>query len=175
MPSSLLHIGDVLKTNPIDGYWGCAVVLTERESTSQLDPMCHIAIATTVFRRDFTFDDLNLSQLEVLVFERGVRVAPQTYVPRIETCIGVYSRKRNPLPILGKVDPQSVFSDPLAFVAGDGTDGGWPFCGNVTPILGNEAVHAWRAEHDTEAYNREVAEAEASHEAVLDRLKRSRK
>lgn len=172
---ALLEIGDVIKTHPVDGYWGCAVVLTQREATEQFDPMCHIGITSTVLRNDFAFEDLDTSRFTILTMERRVRIDAETSATRRETCIGIYSRKRSPLPVLGQIDPTSVFSEPLEFIAGNGADGGWPFCGGVTKSLGNEAVHEWRAKHDAEACEREIAEASASFEDILRREKHGRK
>ncbi|MCU1288047.1 MAG: hypothetical protein JWN60_276, partial [Acidobacteria bacterium] len=50
MKKKLLQKGDVIKTNPREGFWGCAVVISEREKTKERDPMCHIAITQVVFQ-----------------------------------------------------------------------------------------------------------------------------
>ncbi len=46
----LLNKGDVIKTVPMEGYWGCALVLSSRDKVDGFDPMCHIAITPLIFR-----------------------------------------------------------------------------------------------------------------------------
>ena len=171
--NSLLSLGDVLRTHPLDGYWGCAIVLTVREKTEQFDPMCHIGITTAVFRHEYGFGEINPSNLTILQHDQEIRIAPYTYRPLgKETCIGIYSRKVTPaVAVIGSVDPSSIYPARLKFVAGDSTDGGWPFCGKIDSSLGYEAVHLWRAENDREAWLKDIAAAEKSHEEMLVRLK----
>jgi hypothetical protein len=172
--TKILSVGDVLRTNPCEGYWGCAVVLTVRDKTPEFAPMCHIGITTSVYTHEYCFEELNLLELEILRIERQIRVAPNKYkLLRKETCIGIYSRRITPpVVVIGSADPVSLFSSPLEFIAGDTTDGGWPFCGKIEQSLGNEAIHSWRAEHDRDAWLKEIAEAERSHEEMLVRLKK---
>jgi hypothetical protein len=174
--SKSLVLGDVLRTHPFDGYWGCAIVLTVRDKTNEFGPMCHIGITPIVFTQEFDFDDLNDSAFEILRFNRSVRVAPYSYASDGQaTCIGVYSRRITPsVVVIGNIDPSSVHSASLKFVAGNGADGGWPFCGKVEESLGGEAVHSWRVEHDREQWVADIAEAEKSHEEMLMRLKEKR-
>ncbi len=172
--TKLLSVGDVLRTNPREGFWGCAVVLTARDKTAEFDPMCHIGITTSVYTHEYSFEELNVSELEILRRERQMRVAPHEYKSLgTETCIAVYSRRINPATIVvGNVDPSPLHGAPLQFIAGNTTDGGWPFCGKIDASLGNEAVHSWRAEHDRDAWQKDIAQAERSHEEMLLRLKK---
>lgn len=169
----LLETGDVLKTHPFEGYWGCALVLTAREKVDRSDPMCHIGITSAIFRHDYAFDELDLPNLKILQIDRKYRAAPNTYVPlHRETCIGIYSRKINSsVNRIGKIDISSFIPCKLLFEAGNGSDGGWPFCGSVSKWLGSDAVHAWRAVNDREQWLLDMAAADKSHEDMLIRIK----
>ena len=176
-PKKLLEIGDVLKTNPVDGYWGCALVLSVRGKTEEFDPMCHIAVTSTVFRRDYELSDLDVPTLAILEFDRQARVGPNEYVPlRHETAIGIYARKHtDAVNVVGNIDVSFITPDPLTFDVGNGSDGGWPLCGPVEKSLGYEAVHAWRAVHDRENWLADIDAARKSHEALMERLAEERR
>ncbi|MEH6519570.1 MAG: hypothetical protein V7742_23075, partial [Halioglobus sp.] len=51
-----------------------------------------------------------------------------------------------------------------------GSDGGWPQGGPLSKSLGYQAVHQWRAENDREAWLNDIAAAEESHAAMLERI-----
>ena len=89
-------VGDVIKTHPRDGFWGCAVVLS-LGGIEGLDPLCHIGVTPVVFRHDYAWDELDATSLSILVVDRSVRMAPDTYGtrPRV-TCIGIYTTKAHP-------------------------------------------------------------------------------
>ena len=38
--SIVLNKGDVIKTNPQNGYWGCALVLDVQEHNDEFQPLC---------------------------------------------------------------------------------------------------------------------------------------
>ena len=162
-----LDAGDVLKTSGFDGYWGCAVVLTNRGKTAEFDPMCHIGITAAVYHHDFSFDELDLSALSILEFDVQIRVGPHRYSwLRRETCIGIYaSRMNDHTHVIGRIDPHRVYTRPLSFDVGDGSGDGWPLCGPVSDSLGNEAVISWRQTHDREEWERELA---AHHQLTED-------
>src|SRR3982751_1707839 len=92
-----LRRGDVIKTHPRDGYWGCAVVLTEPCEQENLLPLCHIGITPIVIRHDYRWAEIEGAELSILEFDRGVRTAPLTYASRRETCIGLYTSYPHPL------------------------------------------------------------------------------
>ena len=169
----LLEVGDVLKTHPFDGYWGCALVLTARDKTAQFDPMCHIGVTSTVFTHDYEFNEIRPRDLEIVQFDREARVEPNDYRPlRHESCIGIYSRRITPaVRVIGNIDVSHVAPGPLTFEVGSGSDGGWPLCGRVSVSLGYEAVHAWRAVHDRNQWLADVDAARRSHEELLLRVR----
>jgi len=85
--------------------------------------------------------------------------------------IGIYALPRQlPLPVIGVTDPTKVFSGPLRYEAGDGTAGTFPFCGPLAANLGYEAVNAWRAIHEPEAWAAELQSARESHERLMQKL-----
>jgi hypothetical protein len=167
--SKLLRSGDVLKTHPHPDYWGCALVLSVRDKTPDFEPMCHVAISPFVIQHDYGFAELRQQDFSILRFERYGRADAGVYVPlRTETCIGVYSRKMNlHVNVIGTFDPAAMLSSPLEFTAGNGSDGGWPFCGRIASTLGGEAVIAWRRVHDDARLQSEVNAARAQHEELL--------
>ncbi len=169
----LLAIGDILKTHPFEGYWGCALVLTAGEKIDKYDPMCHIGITTAVFTHDYCFNELDISNLKIIEIERKYRAAPNNYVPLYkETCIGIYSRKINSfVNRIGNIDVSSIFTIKLTFKVGNGSDGGWPLCGSVSRSLGYDAIHAWRSVHDRTQWLLDIDAAHKSHEAMLVRIK----
>jgi hypothetical protein len=163
----LLETGDVIKTHPREGYWGCAVVLNSREKTVEFGPQCLIGITPIIIHHDFSWAEIADSQMAILEFDRGIRLAPGEYGSRHETCIGIYLAKPNPtLPVIANVVPPRVFSGPLTFEVGDGTNGRWPLCGKVPAHLGMEAVIAWRQIHDHASWLAEMEQARASYEVL---------
>jgi hypothetical protein len=66
----LFNKGDVILTNPEDGYWGIAIVLSEREKTERFYPQCHIAITSILSNVKLGIDDLDHNELKPLRFER---------------------------------------------------------------------------------------------------------
>lgn len=168
----ILSRGDVLKTNPLEGYWGCALVLSAQDETPESDPMCHIGITSTVFTHDYDFEELEIEKLEILQRDRQIRTGLDLACATVrETSIGMYSRAvDSSIDIIGNVDVSSVFTAPLEFKFGDGTGDGWPGCGVVEKSLGYEAVHEWRSVHDRAQWLQDMAEAERTHREMLAAL-----
>ena len=157
--AKLLAAGDVLKTSAL-GYWGCAVVLKARSSALAFEQVCHIGITTAIFDHDYALDELDLRALALVHDDEGV------------PCIGLWNRRITPaVRVIGRTDPKGLTKARLSFKIGDGKDGGWPLCGLVKDGLGYEAVHAWRRVHDAKRWKADVAKAEASHAAMIARLK----
>ena len=167
-----LRRGDVIKTHPREGYWGCAVVLTDPHKQKDLLPLCHIGITPIVMRHDYVWAEIEAAELSILEFDRGVRTAPHTYPTRRETCIGLYTSHPHPhLPIIGSVDPSRVFTASLTFEVGNGTDGRYPLCGRIAPQLGSEAVISWMRVHDPAQWQLVVDAARESYERKSATLK----
>lgn len=169
----LLEKGHLIQTNPSEGYWGCAVVLSERDKTKDSDPICHIGITPFVFRHEFAIEDLDISHLSILKTDTFIRVAPnKSEYLRTSYAIGIFTRKiKQSVKILDKVDVTNIFPDDLSFNIGDGTDGGWPMSGSISMNLGFEAVHEWRKLNDYDAWKSECEEAEKSFEEMIQKRK----
>jgi len=161
--------GDVIQTHPARGYWGCAVVLSARDSTEKFQPMCHIGVTTLITRKKYSWKSVDPAELEIVRFYPDVRIAPHEYYcdPDVRTCIGIYAVKSSAgLSIVGRVDPSAIYSLPLTFDVGDGTNGRFPMCGPIPDDLGDEAVAAWRQVHDSARFNRDVVKDRELYERI---------
>lgn len=143
--TGLFHKGDVILTHPEEGFWGIAIVLSEREKTDESLPMCHIAITQLILQRPIRMADLEPHDLEPLEFARGYRTVPNGPVHIEERLVGVYTRRNKPgLKVLGKVDPSKCYSGPLPFSPDHRLKVRWPVYGDVSSRLGYEALVHWR-------------------------------
>ena len=157
-----LQPGDVIQTHPKRGFWGCAIVLSARDSTDELHPTSHIGITTLISKQKYTWSSLDSRQLKIVKFSPLIRVGPNEYYQSNEprTCIGIYTLKNTTgLRIIGRVNPIDVYDKPLTFEIGNGTKGKFPLCGPIPEDLGHEAVLTWRLTHDKERLEQESAKA----------------
>jgi hypothetical protein len=169
----ILNDGDVIKTHPNEGFWGCAVVLKSKDKTGRFDPLCLIGVTPIIFRHDFVWREVASLPFSVLEFDREIRQVPGQTQARHETCIGCFDARPHPeLPTIGTVAVSEVFSGPLGFEVGDASDGKWPLCGRISPRLGYEAVLEWRRKYDQLQWKKEVAAAEKDYEEMVARLQR---
>ena len=140
----LLNKGDVIRTNPHEGFWGIAVVLSEKEKTPERHPMCHIAITPLLFQYKVKFEEINIHNLIPLVFERIFKLKGKEEFSTEEICIGVYTRRyKVNLDIIGSIEPSLVYDGPLPFEPWDYLKIKWPLCGEPTENLGREAYINW--------------------------------
>lgn len=168
----LLQLGDVIKTHPAEGYWGCAVVVWLRKRCSEFDPLCLIAITPTIFRHDYIGADLRDVTFSILEYEQGIKFFPGDSRSRRVTCLGWYDARPNPdFDVVGSVDPRKFFTGSTRFIIGDGTGKSWPLCGRIHSNLGSEAVLAWRSLHAPVSLAGDLEAADASHWALMDKLK----
>lgn len=168
----LLNKGDVIRTNPKENFWGIAVVLSEKDKTEDRDPMCHIAITPLVFQHAVNFEDIDINKLCVAEFVRRIRLKPGEESTRMETLIGVYSRKiKTPIDIIGNIDPDFMYDGPLPFSPDYGLKVKWPLCGNVKNDLGSEAVITWRRINDSENFQKQSEESDRFHDALMLKIK----
>ena len=87
-------------------------------------------------------------------------------------CIEIYSSKLvKGIEVIGKIETEPYYSDVLQFKIGNGSDGGWPLCGPLSKSLGYQSVHQWRKINDRNAWLSDIAEAEKSHAAMLERIR----
>lgn len=72
---SLFKRGDVIRTNPQEGFYGIAVVLDdgrklELSPNKWSYPMCHIAITPLIYDFEVTMKDVDLSQIYPMKYTR---------------------------------------------------------------------------------------------------------
>jgi hypothetical protein len=149
----LFNEGDVILTNPAEGVWGIAVVLSEREKTENYHPMCHIAITPIIRKHKIEFSELKIEELKPLEFERVFALKNVEEFSKIETCIGVYTRRnKENIEIIGSVNPKVVFNGPLPFDPWNDLEIKWPLYGEPNKLLGREAYITWKRQQ-TETEN----------------------
>lgn len=142
----LFNKGDVILTNPEIGFYGIAVVLSEKEKTPESYPLCHIAITQLIFDKEVKFEDLNLEELKPFEFEEIYDLVGKENFSKKEVTIGVYTRRNKMnFKIIGKVNPEIVYKGPLPFEPLYNLKITWPLCGDSDEDLGREAyIHLMR-------------------------------
>lgn len=139
--TKLFNKGDVILTNPNEGFWGIGIVLSESEE----DLKCHIAITPLIYKHEVKFDELDIRNLKPLEFSRKYKLENIEEFTKKEICIGVYSRKNKyNLNIIGKVDSTLVYNGPLPFEPWHYLEIKWPLCGFAENDLGREAYLNWK-------------------------------
>lgn len=149
----LFYRGDVILTNPEEGFWGIAIVLSETEKTKESYPRCHIAITPIISQKIIDFNQINIESFKPLEFERFYTFEKQKRKPepfsKIETCIGVYTRRnRADFKIIGKVDPKMVYDGPLPFEPLYNLEIKWSVYGDSDKSLGREALINWKLKNN---------------------------
>lgn len=143
---SLFNKGDIILTNPEEGYYGIAVVLDdglklEIEPGKWSYPMCHIAITPLIFDFKPTMNDLEVSQLKPLVFMRCFALKDQPERYRDELLVHIYTNRNVlDLPIIGNIDPINVYKGKMSW------EPEWDkfhLCGDIGIHFGREAYIQW--------------------------------
>ena len=80
--AQILNKGDVIRTQPQEGFWDIAVVLSQREKTPELHPMCHIAITPLLFHHKVSFEEISIIDLKPLIFEKFIIYRVMTFFQR---------------------------------------------------------------------------------------------
>lgn len=148
----LFSKGDVIRTNPSDGFYGIAVVLDdpvklELSPGRWSHPMCHIAITPLVFQHEISLDDIVIADLKPTSFLTHKLIDGKSVPYRLDLCIGIYTnRNKVHLPIIGKIDPSHIYTEPLLW-----TPQGDRFFlyGDVSASLGAEAYVNWKKENSS--------------------------
>jgi hypothetical protein len=173
-----LQPGNVIRTNPDDGYWGCAIVL-DRFSLSPMFPKseaCHIATTGLVKRSFYELADVDASELKPLLFEQHYQPTRDSplYVKTV-TCIEKYALLgKHQVDVIGTIDPLQIYGGPLSTTFGN-FPGGFPLRMKIDRYLGNQAVIAWRRKYDREAWDAKVAASNATHfDREEERLQKNR-
>jgi hypothetical protein len=160
MTTSEFRPGDVIQTEPQEGYWGCAIVLASADGTTSSHPRIHVGITPLIFRHAYGWSELDASRLSILSFTRNIRMPSGEYGSRSETCIGIYTAlARGEVRVIGEVDPRKIYTLPLDATVGNATAGHFPLCGPLTKAVGQEAVIAWRRIHDAEGLARDTEDS----------------
>lgn len=143
--TKLFNKGDVILTNPEEGFWGIAIVLSEIEKTPELYARCHIAVTPLIFLKQVEFSDLNPNDFVPLKFERQYTFELQNKKPepfsKLETCIATYTRQNKAdFKILGNINPDNVYKGELLQFPADGhAEKFW---------LGREAYMDWKRKNE---------------------------
>lgn len=156
--------GDLLKSNPIEGYWVCSVVLSFQPKSVDSNAMSHVALTNAVFEHDFDFTDINIDKLKI--------IHTSNHENSLVPCIEIHASKLvKEIEVIGQLDLGFLYPHNLEFQIGNGSDGGWPQCGPLAKSLGYQAVHQWRKVNDHEAWLKDIVQAEKSHKDMLERLR----
>ena len=164
-----LNPGDVIRTHPEKGFWGCAVVLSSADSTQDSYPRCHIAVLDLMKKRKYAWKNINIDEHDIVNLNYKVRVAPFEYIqaPSPQLSVGIYTlRKIGSLDIIATVNPKEIYSKPLTFEVGDGTSGTFPLCGPIPDNLGYQAVINWRKINDAVNFESESQKNAAQFEGM---------
>lgn len=143
---SLFKRGDVIRTNPQEGFYGIAVVLDdgvklELSPNKWSYPMCHIAITPLIYDFEVTMKDMDLSQLLPLRFQRCYQLKNTPEFFKEELLVHIYTtRNVAKLPIIGNIDPSSIYHDDLSWQPKSDR---FFFCGDASKYLGREAYLSW--------------------------------
>lgn len=143
----LFRKGDIIRTNPNEGFYGIAIVLDEGrkielQPNMMSKPLCHIAITPHIFDYEIDIDDIRNLKLEPLIFTQYQIVKGEKRFLRNKLCIDIYTNKNKPkLPVIGKVDPQVVYAEELLWKPQFDK-----FClkGDPGSSLGHEAYINWQ-------------------------------
>lgn len=136
----LLNRGDIILTKPANGYYGIAVVLSEKEKTPERHPQCHIAITPLIFDKE-----VNLEDLKPFEFDRVYQLKNIEEFTKKEVTIGVYTRRNKPnFKIIGNINPEIVYDGPLPFEPWDYLDITWSLYGDPDENLGRVAYINWK-------------------------------
>lgn len=143
--------GDVVLTNPQEGFYGIAIVLDEGQKVELSPgrwsyPMCHIAKTALLFDHEICIDELDIDNLKPMTFLTYFKCEDGMRTPwRNKICIDIYTtRNKAKLPIIGNIDPTLVWKGDLSF---EPSTDGFHICGDVSASLGREAYINWDREN----------------------------
>lgn len=58
--------GDLLKSNPLEGWWVCSIVLNCQPKSDEFNAMSHVAITNGVFNHDFDLSEVDIGNLKII-------------------------------------------------------------------------------------------------------------
>lgn len=143
---SLFKRGDVIRTNPQDGFYGIAVVLDdgvklELSPNKWSYPMCHIAITPLIYDFEVTINDIDLAQLYPLRFLRCYSLDNIPEFFKEELLVHIHTtRNVAELPVIGNIDPSNIYQNELSWQPKSDR---FFFRGDIQKYLGREAYLNW--------------------------------
>lgn len=159
-----LEAGDILKTQPIPGFWVASIVLATQARTEDFTPMCLIGSTPCVFQHDFAFSELVPATLTIARGISGLQAdRPLLYLYE--------SRLNQEVEVIGSIDLTQFPSLRFTLQFSRQSMPEWPMAGRLCRSIGSGAVHAWRSAHDHERWLADLSQAKRSHEAMISRIK----
>lgn len=146
--SGILEKGQILLTKPEVGFWGIAVVLSQKEKTKDRLAICHIAITPLIYNFRPSIEDIDFNLLKPLRFKRTYEIKNNHEYFKEEICIGVYTRRNKiKIEVLGQIDPLKVYDGPLPFEPMTDLGITWPLYGDPSENFGREAYLTWKSSY----------------------------
>ena len=143
MIKKLFTKGDIIMTNPKQGYYGVAVVLDDaiphELSPGRLSyPMNHILITPLLFTNPISMDDICIQDLKPLVHAEYFNNRGKLIFWRNKICIDIYTnRNKAKLHVIGNIDTSNIGEiPPLLWTP---MDDRFHLCGDVDWHFGIEA------------------------------------
>ncbi len=145
--------GDVIMTNPAEGYYGVAVVLDDAVSIEispgkMSYPLNHIMTTPLIFTRPITMDDIERKDLIPLIFKVYMVKGDLRYFMYDQICIGIYTNrnKRNHM-VIGSIDTTGLYCEPLLW---EPMEDRFHLCGDTDWHLGIEAYISYCEDNGVE-------------------------
>lgn len=161
---NLLQVGDVIKTQPIAGFWACSVVLAFQPKSEDFSAMCLIGCTDGIFRHDFAFSDLKIDSLKIAVGVMGMEAGRKQ--------LKVYAAKIYPgVEVIGTMDVSRIFPASIEFRVIRHDMPPWPLCGKTSSAIGNVAVSAWRSVHDREQWLLDLESSRVKTAALFEQMR----
>ena len=111
--------GDIIRTNPKEGFYGIAIVLDDAKKIELSPgkwsyPICHIAIMPYIFDYAFDIKDTISLKLEPLIFTQYQRINGERKFLRNKLCIDIYTNKnKSGLPVIGNMDITNIYTEEM--------------------------------------------------------------
>ena len=144
----LFEKGDIIVTEPEDGFYGIAVVLDDAQCINingrKSLPMCHIAITSLLFDHRPIFDEIDKTSLQPILFDQMALYKGKTYFAETKIMVHIYTtRNVRSLEVIGKIDPKLVYTDDLPWFP-DSKNHKCYWCGDIGSFFGREAYLNWK-------------------------------
>ena len=144
----LFEKGDIVITEPAEGYFGIAIVLDdghrrEYEPGKYSYPMCHIAITPLIFNHRPKIEEIDKAMLKPLLFDRLALHKGMDVFLCTEIMVHIYTTRNTlSLEVIGKIDPSLVYQDDLPWDP-DSINHKCHLRGDISYMFGREAYINW--------------------------------